>query len=214
MVSWWESLDTALRILYCVAIPATVILVIQTVLTLIGFGNSDIGVDVSDVSGLDLDTAVDIDTDLDIPDDVVADGSNPADFSSLRLITVQTVIAFLTVFGWSSILTLQTGGKLWFALLIGCVLGFIAMFLLAKLVSLSAKLAENGTHDLHYALGQNATVYLPIPPTSQGTGKVTFTLQGTFTECEAMQEGNEIIPVGSQIRIIDISNNILVVEKL
>ena len=209
MFEWFENADLALKVLYCIAVPSTFVLIVQTVMMLMGFGEADTGIDGSDVSGLDMD--------VDIPDDISAaeftDGGNPADFVSMRLITVQTVIAFLTVFSWSAIVTCLTGGDLWLALLIGAILGVIAMFLLAKLVQLSAKLAENGTQDLKYSLGDVATVYIPIPPANRGIGKVTITLQGRFSELEATQEGDELIPVSSKVRVIDIRDDILIVEK-
>ena len=215
MFGWWDALDTTLKVLYCIAIPATLVLVIQTVMMLVGFGDGDMGIDGSDVSGLDLDATPDID--LDLPDDIspsdFTDGGNPADFGSMRLITLQTIIAFLTVFGWSSIVTLQSGGKLVGALIIGVVLGLLAMFLLAKLVQVSSKLAQNGTLDLRYALGQSATVYLPIPPENQGMGKVTLTLSERFTECDAITDDKEPITVGTTVRVIDLRDGVLVVEK-
>ena len=212
MFAWWETLSVALKVLYCIAVPATVVLLIQTVLLLLGFGDSGAGVDGSDISGLDLD--IDGDVPADIPDDPFdfLDGGNPADFTTMRLFTLQTVIAFLTVFGWSAIVSLHTGSKLWVALVIGGILGVLAMLLLAKLVQVSARLAENGTQDLRLSLGASATVYLPIPADGAGHGKVTFTLQGTFTEHEAITAG-EALAVGTQVRIIDIRDGMLVLEK-
>ena len=111
------------------------------------------------------------------------------------------------------IVTLQSGGKLVGALIIGVVLGLLAMFLLAKLVQVSSKLAQNGTLDLRYALGQSATVYLPIPPENQGMGKVTLTLSERFTECDAITDDKEPITVGTTVRVIDLRDGVLVVEK-
>jgi len=39
MLDFWNSLSTAAQVFYCVAIPATLVLVIQTVLMFIGFGD-------------------------------------------------------------------------------------------------------------------------------------------------------------------------------
>lgn len=214
MFEWFEGASMAVKVLYCIAVPSTLVLVVQTVMMLMGFGETDVGIDGSDVSGLDTD--IDVDTDVDIDADADADftdGGNPADFVSMRLITLQTVIAFLTVFSWSAIVTMLTGGKLWLALVIGFALGALAMFSVAKLVQLSVKLAQNGTQDLRFALGQNATVYIPIPPSGQGMGKITLTLSGRFTELEAMQDGDTLIAVGSIVRVIDIRDDILIVEK-
>ena len=31
MVEWWEALDTVLKVLYCITIPATLVMVIQKI---------------------------------------------------------------------------------------------------------------------------------------------------------------------------------------
>lgn len=222
MFAWWDTLSDILKVLYCITIPATLILLIQTVMILIGFDGDGDGAstNLSDTSGLDIDTDIDINIDgADFPDDivpdadVVTDGSNPADFTAMRLFTLQTVIAFLTVFGWSSIVSLHAGAKAWSSLTVGALLGFIAMFLVAKLVQLSSKLQENGTKDIKNALGLTATVYIPIPAKGDGYGKVTFTLQGTFTEHEAITSGDTALSVGTEVRVVDIIGGKLVVEK-
>ena len=212
MFAWWDTLSAVLKVLYCITIPATLILIIQTVLILIGFDGDGAGTNISDTSGLDIDVDID-DIPDDIPDDIVSDGGNPADFAAMRLFTLQTVIAFLTVFGWSSIVSLHSGAAVWSSIIIGALLGFVAMFLVAKLVQLSSKLQENGTQDIKNALGLTATVYIPIPPKGQGYGKVTFTLQGTFTEHEAVTETDTALPVGTDVRIVDVIGDKLVVEK-
>ena len=45
MVAWWESLDAVLRVLYCITIPATLVMVIQTVLSILGGFEGGAGVD-------------------------------------------------------------------------------------------------------------------------------------------------------------------------
>ena len=72
MLAWWESLSSFSQVLAAMAIPATLILLIQTVLMLIGIG-SDGGADVD--GDVDVDTDVDIDTDVDLDADAdVGDG--------------------------------------------------------------------------------------------------------------------------------------------
>ena len=61
MLQWWNSLSSFSQVLACMAIPATLILLIQTVLMFLGLG-SDGGADV------DTDADVDIDVDTDAPD--------------------------------------------------------------------------------------------------------------------------------------------------
>ena len=69
MTLWWESLTVLQQVFYYIAAPFTVILLIQTVMTLIGLGN--IGVD-ADSDG-DFDADVDTDFDADIEADFDAD---------------------------------------------------------------------------------------------------------------------------------------------
>ena len=62
MVEWWNALTGLERCFAYVAIPATLVLAIQTVLLLIGLGNGDAGTDgISDGVDLDGDGIPDID---------------------------------------------------------------------------------------------------------------------------------------------------------
>ena len=86
--TWWGSLDIFTQALYCVAIPSTLILVIQSVLIIIGLGDGAPDINVSDTSGLDMpgcDCAG-----CDITDAMDASGStdivNPADAGALHLL--------------------------------------------------------------------------------------------------------------------------------
>ena len=56
MTEWWNALDMFQKVLYCVAIPSTLILVIQTILVLFGIGHGGEGVNYSDTSGIDFDS--------------------------------------------------------------------------------------------------------------------------------------------------------------
>lgn len=217
MQAWWESLTPMLRVLYCIAVPSTLILLLQTLLTMIG-GHSDGGVDVSDTSGIDMDVdtaSLDLDGNgvpdsLETPD--VIDGGNPADFGSLRLLTVQTVVTFLAVFGWVSIICVSAGLGGLVSGLIGGVCGVLMMFAVAKLVQASRRLAENGAINLRNAIGESASVYVPIPAKHQGMGKITMQLQGRFCEFDAVNAGSALLPTGTQVLVTDVLGDTLVVE--
>ena len=66
LVEWWNSLDLALQIFYCIAIPATLVLLVQTILMFIGIGDGDADFDAPDVD-FDGDGLAD-DFDMDIDD--------------------------------------------------------------------------------------------------------------------------------------------------
>lgn len=208
MVEWWNGLDSVLQVLYCVAIPATLVLLLETIIAMAGGGHD---VDISDTSGLDLgsdfpagDVGFDIDLDLDVHADV-------SDLPSLRLFTVQGVVAFLCICSWTGIITYGTM-PLGMSLGLGAILGLIAMFILAKVMQMISKLNQNGTVDFRNALGQTARVYLVIPAAGQGMGKVNVTIQGSMRECNAISRGEQI-NTGVSVRIIDLEDDVLVVEK-
>lgn len=229
MNEWWEGLSTLLKVLYCIALPSTLILLLQTVLSLIGMHDGGSGVDISDTSGIDFDGGgFDVHTDISGADigsahsildhDVtghhqVLDGGNPHDFSSMRMFTLQTVVAFLTVFSWTAIVCVQSDMPTALAMGVGFVLGFLVMFAVAKIVQLSAKLVENGTLDLRNCLGETATVYVPVPPKGSGSGKIMMTVQGQLRELTAVSNDKELISTGSQVRVTDVTGDTVVVER-
>ena len=227
MTEWWESLSTLVQVLYCIAVPSTLLLLLQTILSISGFGgDSDVnisdtsGIDMGDISGADFGDVGDIgdigdlgdvsDLSADVPDaDIHVHGS----YSSLQLFTVQGIVAFLAVSGWVSIAALSSGVPSAGAIPLGLVAGFFAMYGIAKLVQISKKLTENGTIDFRNAIGENATVYIPIPPSGEGEGKVTLTLQGRFMECSAVSNEREMLKTGTAVRVTDLNGETLVVER-
>lgn len=219
MLDWWEGLSQVQQVLYCIAIPSTLILVLQMLLTIVG-GASDGGIDVSDTSGLDMpaeldtDAVFDADFDADTADvDIGHDGGNPADFGTLRLFTLQTVITFLTVFSWVSIVCIGSKLGTLVSMLIGTLCGLVMMFVVAKIIQLSTKLAENGTLNLKNAIGETASVYLTIPACGGGEGKITMELQGRFCEFDAITEEPDAIGTGTQVLVTDVQGDALVVER-
>ncbi|MBR6103256.1 MAG: NfeD family protein [Ruminococcus sp.] len=218
MNEWWEGLSTLLKVLYCIAIPSTILLLLQTLLAVFGAHHGGAGTDISDTSGIDFhgDFHADIGGHDFVPDvahDGYIDGGDPGDFATMHLFTLQTIMAFLTVFSWSTIVCVHGGMPSGLAFGIGFAIGVIVMIALAKIVQLSARLAENGTFDLRNTLGMVATVYIPIPPKGQGEGKVTLTVQGQFRELSAVSSEEAPLSTGAQVRITDLRGDTVVVEK-
>ena len=218
------------RVLYCIAVPSTLILLLQTIFSVVGIGD-DADINLSDTGGIDMgtdidmDVSVDVDADMDFGVDTDIDGdvcpSGDTDsithvhgnFAALRLFTMQGIVAFLAVFGWVSIAAVSMGMPSIGAVVLGFVAGFFAMYGVAKLVQISSKLAENGTIDFRNAIGETASVYIPIPPNGNGEGKVTLTLQGRFMECSAVSNESEMLKTGTVVRVTDLNGETLVVER-
>ena len=251
MTEWWSALDMFQKVLYCLAVPSTLILVIQTILVLFVIGHGGEGVNYSDTSGIDFDgdaMSGGFDTggfdagSMDVPDfngqevlnhdvmghdaigheamnhDMNADsvsheGTNPADAGSLRIFTIQTVMAFLCVFGWTASVMYSSDRSSLKASAVGFIFGAIAMYLIAKLAQQTAKLTANGTFNPKNAIGAEGSVYIPIPANSSGNGKINIVVQGSLMECDAMTEEHEQLTTGTKIRVTDIVGDVLVVER-
>ena len=48
MYEWWEGLSGILKVLYIIAIPSTLLLVVQTVMIVMGFGEHGVDANPSD----------------------------------------------------------------------------------------------------------------------------------------------------------------------
>lgn len=240
---WWGSLELLEQILYCIAIPSTIILLLETIIMIIGGGHGGEGINPSDTSGIDFDSDTDlggldgdfhfggfggghfdgdgcpgnIHTGGDL-DDINHGGNfheagSPSDLPALKLFTVQGTVAFLTVFGWMTLVCYHQNLNIVLSILIGFAAGFAIMYAMAKIFQSFKKLVQNGTVDYRNALGLDGTVYIPIPPKSQGSGKINIMIQGSLRECEAITEGFETIPTGTGVRVVDVIGDTLVVER-
>jgi hypothetical protein len=197
---WWTALTLTEQILHCIAIPSSLFLAVQAILIVVGAGGD---MD-TDTSGGDLDGGG-LDNDF--------DGTVSGDFGVMSLFTIQGVASFFCVFGWSSIFIYSSGLSLVFALLIAFVLGVAVMYAIARLMYYLARLAHSGTLDVKNLLGSMGTVYLNIPPKGEGKGKVTIQTSERLVEFEAVSENDAAILNNTQIRVIDIlGENVLVVE--
>ena len=58
----------------------------------------------------------------------------------------------------------------------------MALVAIAYLMKLSLRLQSSGNIDLGYAIGKVGSVYIPIPPSMQGVGKINITIVVSLVE--------------------------------
>ena len=206
MFEWWDSLSVISQVFACIAIPATLILLIQTIAMLIGLDTETGDVD------------VDMDVQLDAADGVFGDefpeiDLDPSGLLDLKLFTIRGIIAFLVVFGWVGFALDSAGASFVLTLLIAIVCGFAMMVFLAVLMRTVMKLRSDGNIDNRNALGVSGKVYLTIPAARTGEGKVNVLVQGSYVEREAVTDEAEPIPTGSEIVVIGLSGQTTLVVK-
>lgn len=211
MFEWWSALSGTAQIFYCFAVPATLVLLVQTVMLFLGLGD-DAEFDAPDLDGAD-------DLSLDVNDGVFGDDSvfDPGDadgLDGLRIFTVRGIVAFFVVFGWVGVVMQAAEAALWLTLLIATVSGFAMMVLIAFLFNMVLKLRSDGNADNRNAIGTAGKVQLTVPASRKGEGKVHVMLQGSYVERDAVTDESEPIPTGAEIVVIGVSGQTtLVVRK-
>lgn len=190
----YNALPTTMRIYWGIAIAASVVFLIQMVLTFIGIGDTD-----SDFDG-------------DLPSD--SDGNTLDTGGALSLFSVRNVINFLLGFGWGGVCfsdAVQNPLLLGLiALASGCL--FVAAFML--MWRQLRKIQTNGNFRIENCVGLTCSVYLRIPAQRGGVGKVQVSNHGSVLEIDAMTAG-DAIKTGSRVRIIEVvDGHTLLVEAI
>ncbi len=207
IMDWWDGLSVIAQVFYCIAIPATVVLVVQTVLMFIGFGNEEGELD----GGFDdADTA---DVDGVFGEGLGDDASGFEGLEGLRIFTIRGLVAFFVVFGWLGVSLERVGIDVWLNIVISAAAGFIMMLCLAWLMRLMTKLRSNGNTDNRNTVGTAGKVQLTIPAQRSGEGKVHVMLQGTYVERNAVTDEHEPIPTGAEIIVVGVSGQTDLVVK-
>lgn len=199
MVTWWESLSAMMQVLWAVTLTASLIFVIQTVMTFLGLGGGDTDFDI-DASG-----------DVDFSG---GDGSFDAD-PSMNLLTFRNFVNFCLGFGWTAVLLHDSIESTGWLLVVAVLVGLALVTLVMLMYKWLAGMQQSGNIDLYKsAAGCEGTCYLTIPSERSGLGKVQITINNAVREYDALTEG-DTIATGSPIRVVEVANDhTLVVEPL
>ncbi len=191
MSDWWSALSLFDKIIWLITIPATVIFIIEMILTFAGMdSNSDLDAD--------------FDGDLD---------SSPGDSAPFQLFTFRNFINFFLGFGWSVIALKSTITNQFLLVITAAAIGVILVAIVMYLFFWLTGMAQDGSMDLRNALNKTAEVYLTIPPAKSGVGKVHIRLQGNVRELDAVTSG-ETVKTGELVKVSAvIDNRLLLVEK-
>lgn len=189
MKEFFANMDGTQQFYWYIAIGASVIFIIQTIMTFVG---------------ADADTGVDADFDGNL------DGGD----SPFQLFSLRNLINFLLGFGWAgvSLYTAIENNVLLaiVAFLVGVL--FIAFFFFIMRALL--KLSEDNSFKIEDTIGKTADVYLSIPAAKTGKGKVFISVKGSTHELSAITNSVDEIKNGSLVKVVSIEGDILVVTPL
>lgn len=184
-----NQLDPLLQSFWYIAIPASLIFIIQTIMTFIGADATD---------GI----SADFDSNLDGAD------------APFQLFSIRNLINFLLGFSWTGISFFSTISNKFILIGLAFLVGALFVYLFFLIIKQIQKLAEDNSFKISEALHKTAEVYLAIPENRSGKGKVMISIRGSFHELDAITEQAKI-PTGATVRIVKIENDsILIVESL
>jgi hypothetical protein len=131
-------------------------------------------------------------------------GGHDAASDGLHLFSVRAVSAGVAFFGLGGLGTLALGLPAVLAVLGGVLLGAAAMLGVALAMRAMLKLESDGSVHIERAVGESATVYVPVPAARGGIGKVLLTLQGRTVEYQAVTSEGQLLPTGTPVIVVDV----------
>jgi len=184
---WWDALSLDLQIFYIIGILSTFIIICQSFLMVIGFGD--------DFGGAD-------DIDLDGTGDV-------------QVLSLKTLSAFFAGFGWTGVICLKNGYSLGIAVLVACAIGAMFMAIVLYLMKALYGLRSSGNIKYQNAIGSVGTVYMAVPPNQSGPGQVEINIQGRVRFVEAYTDANEKLTSNTRVKVTGLIDPVtLLVEPL
>lgn len=121
----------------------------------------------------------------------------------LNLLSVRSLSAGVAFFGIGGLAGLSTGFGLLSAVPLGLIAGSMAAVAVAAVMRSMLRLEDDGTVQIHGAIGASGTVYLTVPGDRNGVGKVHVTLQNRLVELQAVTS-QRTLPTGARVLIIDV----------
>lgn len=191
MIDLFNSLEPLQKFFWTIACAASLVFIIQTIMTFIGLGTD------ADVDAGPMDGSV----------DSMEDGSLSGVFSFRNLVN------FLLGYGWAGVLLHECIDKGWLLQLVAIVVGLAFVLAFVFMFRQVMKLSHDGSFKMQEAVGLKADVYLRIPAARSGRGKVQVSVKGSVHEVDAMTDRNEEIPTGGQVKITKVlGDDLLLVE--
>ncbi len=181
------------------AIVGTLFFSLRTALMFVGGGDLDADVD------FDIDAGVDADLDADVGDSSEA----------FKLLSIQSIAAFLMGFGWGGLGALRGAGwSLVASGAFGVAAGAGMVWLLGKLLSLIFRFQSSGNVSIQQALFMDGTVYTAIPAHSGGRGMVRLVIDDRERFYKAVTNG-EGLASRERVRVLEVNDdNSITVERV
>ena len=195
MITWWATLSVMMKILWGITLAASLIFIIQTVMTFIG---------------ADVDSSLDMDA-SGVDDPSVLDTGH----SGMNLYTFRNLVNFILGFGWTAILLKDSIKSNFLLIVVSALVGVALVVLVMFLFKWLNSMQQTGTIDVFtQAAGCQGKVYLTIPAERKGAGKVQITINNSVREYDAVTDG-DALPTGTDVKVTEaINESTMLVEPL
>ncbi len=191
MMNLFNSLEPLQKFFWVIALCASLVFLIQTIMTFVGLGTD------ADVDAGPMDSSI----------DSMEDGSLSGVFSFRNLIN------FLLGYGWAGALLFSSIEKGWLLQVVAIAVGLVFVLAFVFMFRQVMKLSHDGSFKMSEAVGLKADVYLRIPASRSGRGKVQVSVKGSVHEVDAMTDRNDEIATGGQVKILKVlGDDLLLVE--
>jgi len=197
-----------LSALYLVtAVVGCTILVCQFVLALVGLGHGDgdLGHDLS------VDTNGDAQGGFDGHEMADSQGGSHADHPDsthlFAVLSFKTLTAAAAFFGVTGLALQYSELPATTSLFLALCSGGAALYGMYGLLRLISTLTSSGNERIGNAVGLPATVYIPIPATGKGAGKVQLSMQNRIVEYQAVTDDAEPLKTGEAVEVVGIKNS-------
>lgn len=149
----------------------------------------------------------------DVNPDIAFDSHHVDSDVGFRFLSLHGFSSFLMMFGLVGLalyrqsrsgLPLSVGGAV--------IAGLLSVWVIGRLFQWAAGLQVSGNLQTADAIGSTGTVYLTIP--ANGTGRVNINFRNHLREFDAVEKTGTEIPTGTPIRVVKVSANVLVVERI
>jgi len=190
---FFAQMDPLLRMFWYIAIPVSLVFIIQFIMMTIGFGG---------------------DSDLELEDNFDVGSESGLDNTGIGFdpFTIKNLINFLLGFSWGGISFYSVTGSDLVAILAAFSCGAVfvlAFFFILKQVH---KLSEDNTFKIEKSIEREGDVYMLIPGNMEGIGKVIVNVNGSARELKAKSVFGQISP-GTPIKVIGLDNEDTVIVE-
>ena len=182
-----ENYEPLLKAFWYIALPVSLFFGLQTIMTFVGLSGGE--------------------TDMD------SDGGDGGDMP-FEIFTLRNLINFLLGFSWTGISFYDSIANKTTLIIVSVLVGLLFVALFFFLIKQILKLSEDNSLKIENALNKTAEVYITIPESKTGKGKVQISINGAFHELDAITKSSEKIPSSSAVKVVAIEDNLLIVEKI